>query len=245
MILWKNIFVNQIISNLTTDAVTSSFLVVFCFPFAVIYCSRHSMFVKRNNDLKTRGGALWSIATAVNKQKLWASTQGAKYTNLIRLAPTTSTLSFPLLTMIWWHSTLRKSSSAFCLCILPSVQFSSVAQSCLTLCNPSKSSYLWVLSLTRFPQLLGCTGPSIFPLHDSLMACNASLSSQVVNIINSVSLNLFLFSSCNHTWLTISWKMQNTLKWFHKMLIYCTQWYNKSRLTLAWNHDWSQASWRP
>ena len=176
----------------------------------------------------------WVIPTAVNKQKLWASTQGAKYTNLIRLAPTTSTLSFPLL--MRWHSTLRKSSSAFGLCILPSVQFSSVAQSCLTLCNPSKSSCLWVLSLARFPQLLGCTGPSVFPLHYSLMACNASLSSQAVNIINSVFLNLFLFSSCNHTWLTISWKMQNMLKWFHKTLIYCTQWH-KSRLTLAWNHD--------
>ena len=199
------------------------------------------MFVKRNNDFKKVVEGRWIIPTAVNKQRLWASTQGAKYTDVIRLAPTTSTLSFPLLTVIWWHST-HSENSLVPFAYVFSVQFSRSVVSD-SLWPQQKQLPMGPLSHLVPPAAWlhwSLNVPTTWPRHG--LQC-LSLSLQAVNMIKFVLLNLFLFSSWNHTRPTISWKMQNTLKWFHKMFIYCTQWHSKSRLTLAWNR--SQASWRP
>ena len=203
MILWKNIFINQIISNLTMEVVTSSFLVVFSFLLlsyiaADIQCLLNEIMIKKG------GGRRWIIPTAVYKRKLWASTQGAKYTNVISLASTTSTLSFPLLTMIWWHSTHSENPLVlFAYSTLSSVQFSrSVVSDSL---QPQQKQ----LPMGPLSHLV----PPAAWLHWSLdipttwlphgVQC-LSLSLQAVNIIHFVFLNLFLFSSCNRTRLTIS-----------------------------------------
>ena len=237
MILWKNIFINQIISNLTMEVVTSSFLVVFSFLLlsyiaADIQCLLNEIMIKKG------GGRRWIIPTAVNKQKLWASTQGAKYTNVISLASTTSTLSFPLLTMIWWHSTHSENPLVlFAYVFYP--QFSSV----------QSLSRVWLFATptkaVAYGSSLSLSSPSclvaLVPWYSHYMT--TSWCAMPLSLSPSCEYNTFCFPKplsflflqpypTNHLI-----KMQNTLKWFHKILICCTQWHSKSRLTLAWNRD--------
>ena len=56
MILWKNIFINQIISNLTTEVVTSSFLVVFSF-LGLSYIAADIQCLLNEIIIKKRGGS--------------------------------------------------------------------------------------------------------------------------------------------------------------------------------------------
>ena len=55
-------------------------------------------------------------------------------------------------------------------------QFSSVAQSCLTLCDPNKISCLWVFSLTWFPQLVALVPQCSHYMTPSWFAMPPSLS---------------------------------------------------------------------
>ena len=217
------------------EVVTSSFLVVFSFLLlsyiaADIQCLLNEIMIKKG------GGRRWIIPTAVNKRKLWASTQGAKYTNVISLASTTSTLSFPLLTMIWWHSTHSENPLVlFAYSTLSSVQFSrSVVSDSL---QPQQKQ----LPMGPLSHLV----PPAAWLHWSLDIPTTWLPHgvQCLSLSPSCEYNTFCFPKplsflflqpypTNHLI-----KMQNTLKWFHKILICCTQRHSKSRLTLAWNRD--------